>query len=58
MHYFGRFDERGLAAHPVFEGHSRGYTAAPLLDSDGLRQLFEMRRLLEPYATRNAAGER
>lgn len=31
MHYFGRFDERGLAAHPVFEGHSRGYTAAPLI---------------------------
>ncbi|MFE4951940.1 GntR family transcriptional regulator [Leifsonia sp. NPDC056665] len=35
----------------------KGYTAAPLLDSDGLRELFEMRRLLEPYATRSAAGE-
>jgi quercetin dioxygenase-like cupin family protein len=31
MHHFGRFDERALAAHPIFEGHSRGYTAAPLI---------------------------
>jgi quercetin dioxygenase-like cupin family protein len=31
MHHFGRFDERTLAPHPIFEGHSRGYTAAPLI---------------------------
>ena len=32
MHHFGRFDERALAAHPVFEGHSRGYSSAPLIN--------------------------
>jgi quercetin dioxygenase-like cupin family protein len=32
MHHFSRFDERALAAHPIFEGHSRGYTAAPLIN--------------------------
>ena len=32
MHYHGRFDERALAAHPIFEGHSSGYTAASLID--------------------------
>ena len=32
MHYYGRFDERALRAHPVFEGHSEGYTAASLID--------------------------
>ena len=31
MHHFGRFDERALAAHPVFEGHSQGYTTVPLV---------------------------
>ena len=32
MHHFGRFDERALAPHPVFDGHSRGYTSAPLIN--------------------------
>jgi quercetin dioxygenase-like cupin family protein len=32
MHHFGRFDERALAAPPVFEGHTRGYTTAPLIN--------------------------
>ena len=32
MHHFGRFDERALAPHPVFEGHSRGYSSAPLIN--------------------------
>lgn len=32
MHHFGRFDERALDAHPVFEGHSRGYVSAPLIN--------------------------
>ena len=32
MHHFGRFDERALTATPVFEGHSRGYTTAPLIN--------------------------
>ena len=31
MHHFGRFDERALAAHPVFDGHSRGYTSTALI---------------------------
>jgi quercetin dioxygenase-like cupin family protein len=32
MHHFSRFDERTLAAHPVFEGRSRGYTSMSLID--------------------------
>lgn len=32
MHYYGRFDEGALAAHPIFQGHSGGYTAATLID--------------------------
>jgi len=48
-----RLESEGLVVKKAL----KGYTAAPLLDSDGLRQLFEMRRLLEPYAARNAAGE-
>ncbi|GIT78381.1 GntR family transcriptional regulator [Leifsonia sp. LS1] len=48
-----RLESEGLVVKKAL----KGYTAAPLLDSDGLRELFEMRRLLEPYATRNAAGE-
>jgi len=32
MHHFGRFDERALAALPIFDRHSRGYTAAPLVN--------------------------
>src|SRR4029434_4355024 len=31
MHHVGRFDERALAPHSVFDGHSRDYTAAPLI---------------------------
>jgi len=31
MHHFGRFDERALAAHPVFHGHSQGYSTVPLV---------------------------
>lgn len=48
-----RLESEGLVVKKAL----KGYTAAPLLDSDGLRQLFEMRRLLEPYAARKAAGE-
>ncbi|MFJ3394421.1 GntR family transcriptional regulator [Leifsonia aquatica] len=48
-----RLESEGLVVKKAL----KGYTAAPLLDSDGLRELFEMRRLLEPYATRNAVGE-
>lgn len=32
MHYFGRFDEGALGRHPVFEGHSEGYSLASLVD--------------------------
>lgn len=32
MHHYGRFDESTLAAHPIFDGHSQGYTAATLVD--------------------------
>lgn len=32
MHYYGRFDESALRPHPIFEGHSTGYTAATLID--------------------------
>ncbi len=32
MHYYGRFDERSLRPHPIFDGHSDGYTAATLID--------------------------
>lgn len=45
-----RLESEGL----VLKQALKGYTAAPLLDDDGLRQLFEMRRLLEPTATRLA----
>lgn len=31
MHYFGRFDERALGAHPVLAGHSSGYATASLI---------------------------
>ncbi|WP_223693128.1 GntR family transcriptional regulator [Leifsonia poae] len=48
-----RLESEGL----VVKRALKGYTAAPLLDSEGLRQLFEMRRLMEPFATRNAVGE-
>lgn len=32
MHYYGRFDESALRPHPIFEGHSTGYTAVSLID--------------------------
>ena len=32
MHYFGKFQESSLVAHRVFDGHSQGYTHAPLID--------------------------
>src|SRR3954468_4122360 len=41
---------------PVVKKAPKASTAAPLLDGEGLRQLFEMRRLLEPYAARRAAA--
>ncbi|WP_426626041.1 GntR family transcriptional regulator [Leifsonia sp. McL0607] len=47
-----RLESEGLVVKKAL----KGYTAAPLLDSEGLRELFEMRRLLEPYASRSAAG--
>jgi len=31
MHYFGKFQESALVAHPVFGGHSQGYTHASLI---------------------------
>jgi len=31
MHYFGKFQESSLVAHPVFGGHSEGYTHASLI---------------------------
>jgi quercetin dioxygenase-like cupin family protein len=31
MHYFGRFQESALGPHPVYEGHSQGYTQASLV---------------------------
>src|SRR5688500_5721339 len=31
MHHFGRFDERALAAHPVFDAHSHGHTTVSLI---------------------------
>ncbi|HEY0247031.1 MAG TPA: GntR family transcriptional regulator [Gryllotalpicola sp.] len=47
-----RLESEGL----VLKRPLKGYTAAPLLDADGLQQLFEMRRLMEPYAASRAAG--
>jgi quercetin dioxygenase-like cupin family protein len=32
MHYYGRFDEGALRPHPIFDGHSNGYTSASLVD--------------------------
>jgi quercetin dioxygenase-like cupin family protein len=32
MHHYGRFEEGALRPHPIFEGHSRGYTSATLVD--------------------------
>lgn len=46
-----RLESEGLVVKKAL----KGYTAAPLLEGEGLRELFEMRRLLEPYAARKAA---
>jgi quercetin dioxygenase-like cupin family protein len=32
MHHFGHFETGALDRHPLFEGHSRRYTHAPLVD--------------------------
>ena len=32
MHHFGRFNEGALAPHPIFDGHSRGYSTASLIN--------------------------
>jgi quercetin dioxygenase-like cupin family protein len=32
MHHYGRFEEHALQPHPIFAGHSEGYTAATLID--------------------------
>jgi len=32
MHYFGKFSEQSLAAHPLFQGHSEGYTSTWLVN--------------------------
>lgn len=47
-----RLEAEGLVAKQPL----RGYTAAELLDAEGLRQLYEMRELLEPAAARLAAS--
>jgi DNA-binding GntR family transcriptional regulator len=47
-----RLESEGL----VTKRSLKGYAAAELLDSEGMRQLFEMRLLLEPAAARLAAS--
>jgi DNA-binding GntR family transcriptional regulator len=47
-----RLEAEGLVAKRAL----KGYVAAPLLDAAGLRDLFDMRRLLEPEAARRAAA--
>ncbi|WP_104177827.1 GntR family transcriptional regulator [Cryobacterium sp. Y50] len=37
---------------------NRGYSTTPLLDLEGLRELFEFRLLVEPWAARTAAANR
>lgn len=46
-----RIESEGL----VLKQPLKGYTATPVLDEDGLRQLFEMRGLIEPFAAARAA---
>jgi DNA-binding GntR family transcriptional regulator len=46
-----RLEAEGL----VVKRPLKGYTATPLLDAEGLRQLFELRTLLEPPAAGLAA---
>jgi DNA-binding GntR family transcriptional regulator len=47
-----RLESEGL----VTKRSLKGYVAAELLDAEGMRQLFEMRLLLEPAAARLAAS--
>jgi DNA-binding GntR family transcriptional regulator len=47
-----RLESEGLVVKKAL----RGYTAAPLLDDEGLRQLYEVRGILEPYAAGAAAA--
>lgn len=47
-----RLESEGLVAKRAL----KGYVAAPLLDAEGLRDLYDMRRLLEPEATRRASA--
>ncbi|MFJ4224354.1 GntR family transcriptional regulator [Microbacterium sp. NPDC089695] len=46
-----RLEAEGLVSKRAL----KGYVAAPLLDADGLRDLYDMRELLEPEAARRAA---
>lgn len=46
-----RLEAEGLVTKQTL----KGYTAAELLDAEGLRQLYEMRSLLEPEGARLAA---
>jgi DNA-binding GntR family transcriptional regulator len=46
-----RLESEGLVAKRAL----KGYVAAPLLDEAGLRDLYDMRELLEPEAARRAA---
>ena len=45
-----RLESEGL----VIKRALKGYVATPLLDADGLRDLYDMRELLEPEAARRA----
>lgn len=45
-----RLESEGL----VIKRALKGYVATPLLDADGLRDLYDMRQLLEPEAARRA----
>lgn len=47
-----RLEAEGLVAKRAL----KGYVAAPLLDAAGLRDLYDMRELLEPEAARRASG--
>lgn len=47
-----RLESEGLVAKRAL----KGYVAAPLLDAAGLRDLYDMRELLEPEAARRASS--
>lgn len=47
-----RLESEGLVAKRAL----KGFAAAPLLDSEGLRDLYDMRKLLEPEAARRASA--